>query len=256
MHTPSNPLPWLCLATLLLASAARAQDTYVPPDEGPSPRGVLIAAKGGIVLTTPRQVFPSVIIGDSREGSGEISSSFATTSVGYRFGLDLLFPFNDRLALNTDVGIQRSAGSYAADGARPALTLELQSVNVAGMLQGNLYTDPGAFTSGGVRAVYIGGGLDINVKMLANRLEGGVVYDSASPATTGAGSFQNNDPFRTTLGLRLASGARFGFDDAMEFGLEASYTFGLNPIFSSDVIRDNSYTTDHIMLQISIGHRF
>ncbi len=256
MHTRSMFVPWLCLATLLLTSAARAQETYIPADEGPSPRGVLIGVKGGIVLTTPRQVFPSVIIGDSREGSGEISSSFATMSVGYRFGLDLLFPFNDRLALNTDVGIQRSAGRYAADGARPALTLELQTVNVAGMLQGNLYTDPGAFTAGGLRAVYIGGGLDVNVKMLGNRLEGGAVRDSPSPAAAEAGSFQNNDPFRTTLGLRLASGARFGFADAIEFGLEASYTFGLNPIFSSDVIRDNSFTTDHIMLQISVGHRF
>jgi hypothetical protein len=259
MPTRNHLLPLLLLAVAIVPARLRAQYAHDLVDESryaPTPRGVLIAAKGGVVLTTPRQVFPSLRIGDSQEGSGEISSRFGEMGTGYRVGIDLLFPFTDKLALATEFGMQAYSARYAADGARPAMRLDVQRLQAAGSLQGSLYLNPEAFERGGLRAVYIGGGLDIGVKTLANRVEGGVVLDSASAPAQGSGSFQNNDPFRTLVGLRFAGGARFGFDDHMEFSAEASYALALNSVFSSEVVRDNSFTVDNLALQVGIGYRF
>ena len=260
MPTHNRPLPLALLLVALAPLCAHAQSAYDQLDRdllyAPSPRGVLMAAKTGVVLTTPRQVFPSLRIGSSEAGTGEISSTFGRMGTGYRVGIDLLFPFNSKLGLATEFGMQTYSARYAADGARPAMRLDVQGLQVAGSIQGNLYVDPNAFLRGGLRAVYLGGGVDVGVKTLANRVEGGVTLDTASPATTGVGSFENNDPFRTLVGLRFAGGARFGFDDHMEFSAEASYALALNAVFSSEVIRDNSFTVDNIALQLGIGYRF
>lgn len=245
------------LALLLLAGAvgARAQDRRAVEVDAAGVIGVVIGVKGGLVFTMPRREFPSLRVGESATGTGTISSSFAETGLGHRYGIELLIPFTSKFALALESGVQTSVTRLAADGTRPAIRMDLQSLQLAAGLQGNIYVDTLAFRRTGLRNVYIGGGADIDLYMLRNRVEG-FRTDTLGGVSPAVGSFENNDPFRTLVALRFAAGVRYGVGVHWELLGEASYAFAFNSLFSSDVVRDNGFTLDNIGLSAGIGYRF
>lgn len=245
-----------CIA-LLAFSNVRAQ-TYVYEEEQEdiaSPKGILIGVKGGVVISTPRQMFPSIRVGDVTQGTGEISSRFAETGLGHRVVLDLLIPFNERLALAADFGLHTYVARYAGDTGRLPLRLDVQTLQVGGGIAGNIYVDRGAFEDVGLRNVYIAGALELGVQTLANRVEA-FTYDTTGAPQPASGSFDNTEPFRTLVGLRFAGGVRYGIDNHVELLGEASYSLALNPVFSKSVLRDNRFTVDNVGVQVGVGYRF
>lgn len=240
------------------AGIAQAQELDDGYTDQPSPRGVLLGLKGGAVLTTPRRIFPSLQIGEATSPTGEISSRYGKSGVGNRFGLDLIIPFTDKMAVASDVGLLTYVARYVGepgDTTRAAVRLDAQILQVGLGIQGSIYLNPRAFSSGGLRSVYIGGGMELGVKTLANRVEAEFKDSSVTPQTA-VGSFANTDPFRNLFGLRLTAGTRFGLADNLEFVVEGSYSFALNSVFSSEVIRDNEFTIDNLVGQFGIGYRF
>ena len=247
-----------CIALLAFLNASAQIYEYDDEeyDEDPaSPKGVLVGVKGGLVISSPRQVFPSIRIGDAVQGTGEISSRFGETGLGHRIALDLLIPFNERLAFTADAGLHTYAARYAADSGRLPLRLDVQMLQVAGGMAGNIYVDREGFESGGFRNIYIAGALEVGVQTLANHVDG-FTFDSTGAPQPASGSFDNTEPFRTLVGLRFTGGIRYGLDTHLELLAETSYAFALNPIFSKAVVRDNSFTIDNIIVQLGAGYRF
>ncbi|HVZ42010.1 MAG TPA: hypothetical protein VHI13_22215 [Candidatus Kapabacteria bacterium] len=248
-------LPIAALIAVVSALSVHAQERHSTYYDSSTPLSVVIGVKGGVVLTSARQQFPSVRIGDSYAGSGTISSSFGRTGLGSRYGLDILIPFTSRLGIVGDLAVQTSDVRLAADGSRPAVRFDLQAVQGGIGLQGNLYVDTSAFAGPGLRTVYLSGGPDIALGIIENRLEGYRV-DSNNVMTPATGSFDNNDPFRTLVALRFAGGVRYGIGVHWELQGEASYAFALNSLFSSTVVRDNSFTFDNLGVMLGLGYRF
>lgn len=244
---------------ILAVCDAHAQKFDDEEIQSPTPTGVLIGVKGGVVATFPRRVFPSLQIGEATSTTGEISSFYAKTGVGNRYGLDLVVPFSSaKMALMFDAGLLTYSARYsggATDTTRAAVRLDAQVLHVGFGLQGNIYTNPAAFRSGGLRTIYIGGAFDLGAKTVGNRLEAEFKDSSVTPRTA-VGSFANTDPFRNLFGLRLVGGTRFGLSGNLEFAVEGAYTFALNSVFSSAVIRDNEFTVDNLVAQIGVGYRF
>lgn len=248
----------IAVMAFLVVCAAQAQEFDDEEIQGPTPMGVLIGVKGGVVITYPRRIFPSLQVGEATSTTGEISSFYAKAGVGNRYGLDVVVPFNRKMAITLDAGLLTYSARYsgdAADTTRASVRLDAQVLHVGLGLQGNVYMNQAAFTSGGLRTLYIGGALDLGAKTVANRLEAEFKDSSVTPQTA-VGSFANTDPFRNLFGLRLAGGARFGLSGNLEFAAEASYTFALNSVFSSAVIRNNEFTIDNLVAQLGVGYRF
>ncbi|MEP7218359.1 MAG: hypothetical protein ABI876_05560 [Bacteroidota bacterium] len=249
-----------CCAALTLAAAAEAQERPTSHEDEPSTIGVVIGVKTGLLVTTPRQIFPSVRIGDSFKGTAPLSSSYGTLGSGYRYGLDFIFPFNERIGMAVELGVQTAdvrwnpvTGSGHDD---PAMRLELQTMQAAISVQGNLYHNRAAFADAGLRTVYLTGGFDLGIGSIANRVEGPAYADSTALSAAAVGSFENGEPFRRLVAFRGGAGARLGLGGHMELSLEAAYALALNPVFSSEVVHDNSFTFDNLALQVGLGYRF
>lgn len=222
-----------------------------------NPERVLLSLKGGIVLTSPRQVFPSIRVGESTKGTGTISSrDRGESGAGSRVGLELMVPVGERLGIVADVAnLVWSARFMAAPSTLP-VKLDVQSLAVGLGLQGNVYLNRESFSRGdGLRSVYVGGKLDVGVVTFNNRIEAYAYPDSSGAPVRAVGSFENSDPFRNLTSLVVQTGARYGFGH-LEFSGEASYAFALNSLFSSLVVVDNEFTVDNLMLQVGIGYRW
>lgn len=250
------------LVGLLLSSwSLRAQEEDIPlprPDVGASPIGVVIAPKGGVVLSSPRGTFPSIIVGEGGTGTGDFPSSNARTATGYRSNVAFLIPFNQRLGLSIDAGLMQYLVEYQPTATSPALQYHAQTAQLAFGLQGNLYFNAETFhkkRGEGLRAVYLDGGFDIGVASVANRVEV-TSTDSTGQQSVRVGSFENNEPLRTPVALRLAAGLRFAFSPHVELQAEAGYSLALNDLFSSTVLVDNTFTVDHLLVQLGVGYRF
>lgn len=255
MRTRHHFILFALLASTAFAPSAHAQDG-AEYEEPASSKGVLIGLKGGVILTTPRRELPSLRIGQSVEATGGISSRYAETSLGNRYGIELLIPFNEKMALSTEFGLQTYVAKYRGDTGRPDVRLDVQILQAIAALEGNLYVDRAAFATTGLRNVYISGGFEIGLETLRNRVEGFSTSDSDPTRVPAVGSFENTEPFRNLFGLRLGAGVRYGIDWHWELSTEGAYTFMFNPIFSSDVVRDNGFTVDNLAIQLGLGYRF
>jgi hypothetical protein len=255
MRTRNSLFLLALLAGLSLAPSIRAQE-HSEYEEPASPKGVLIGLKGGVILTTPRRELPSLRIGESVEATGGISSRYGETGLGHRYGVELLIPFNEKMALSTEFGVQTYVVKYRGDTGRPDVRLDVQILQAVGALAGNLYVDRDAFATTGLRNVYISGGFELGVETIRNRVQGFSTSDSDPTRVPAVGSFDNTEPFRNLFGLRLGAGVRYGIDWHWELSAEGAYTFMFNPVFSSDVVRDNGFTVDNLALQLGLGHRF
>lgn len=243
----------LLTGTSLLAQT-RQPDVDVDTDRSDN---IVIAIKGGITITSPRSVFPSMRIGESAVAGGEISSKlFSESGTGNRIGLELFAPFNGTLGLVLDAGLTTSVVKFLGDTARLPVRFDVQKFGVGFGLEGNVYTGGAAFAGTGLRAVYVGGVLDIDAVTVGNRLESSVYPDTTGLPARGIGSFENNDPFRSVVSFRPQAGLRFGVNTNFELQVEGGYNFALNPFFSQSVVADNDFTIDNWMLQVGLGYRF
>lgn len=242
------------LVILALAAPAANAQREVKPEDRPSPIGVVVGIKGGLVLTAPRREFPSLRIGES-PGMGKISSAFGETGAGYRYGVAFLFPFSTTLGLFAEAGIQNAVVKIAGDENRLPIRFDVQTFNVAGGFEGNIFIDTLAFRRNGLRTVYASAGVDVAAENISNRIEG-FTTDSTGRQQPAVGSFENDSPFRTLVGLRFAGGVRMGLDEHLEFHAEGSYAFAVNAMFSSDVVRDNGFTIDNMGIMIGLGYRW
>jgi hypothetical protein len=257
MRTLIRPLIGAALLSILAVQAAWAQpdrSRRADDEDTPSPIGVVIAAKGGVLLGSPRGEFPSLRIGNA-EAMGTISSNDGTFGVGNRYGIALLFPFSTSLGFAAECGIQTSVVRFAEGSNRLPVRFDVQTLQVTGALEGNVFIDTAAFRRNGLRSVYISGGFDIGVDNLSNRIEGSA-RDSVAGTRAAVGSFENDSPFRTLVGLRFGGGTRIGLNRHMELEAGAWYSFALNSLFSSDVVSNNSFTIDNLGIAIGLGYRF
>ncbi|MCC7439000.1 MAG: hypothetical protein IT211_10955 [Armatimonadetes bacterium] len=244
-----------------LSLCAQDMDPLPGPDVVASKIGVVVAAKGGVVLSSPRGAFPSIIVGEGGEGTGDFASSNARSATGYRWGVAFLIPFNTKLGLSVDVGSMQHLVEYQATAATPGLQYHAQTAQLGFGLQGNLYFNEKTFYSSfskggeGLRAIYLDGGLDIGLGTMANRVEV-TRTDSTGQPVVSVGSFENNEPLRIPVALRLAAGLRFAFSPHMELQAEAGYALALNNVFSSTVLANNNFSVDHLLVQLGVGYRW
>lgn len=252
----------LALLVVGAVSSAAAQDgrtRRAPIVESASPIGVYIGAKAGVVISMPRRVLPSIIIGNSTKGSGEISSAeFGESGVGNRFGLEVTFPFSERVALTTEFGALTWVAKFAADPStgRPASRFDVQSFNITGGVLVNALNDTSAYRGSGLRTVYFVGGIDAALGHIADRFESLAVDSASGTVHTADGSFTSGDPFRKLVSLRMAAGTRLGLSTHLEFQGELAYDLALNPVFSSEVVPDNDFDVDNFMIRVGLGYRF
>jgi hypothetical protein len=246
----------LLLTTPSILSAQFQEDDAGSAEDAVTPLGVVFGVKGGVVMTSPRGRFPSLIVGESKAGSGEIGSERSQTGYGSRFGVDLFVPFTPLVGLAAELGTMHYVARYSGDSVHPPTRMDAQTAELGLGFQLNLFSDPLAFRSTGLRALYFGGGIDLTLSTPANRIEAAAFPDSSDAAVLTVGSFDNSEPFRNLIALRGALGMRFAFDRHFELLGEASYAYALNSVFSSDVVRDNNFTVDNLALQIGVGYRF
>lgn len=222
-----------------------------------NPKRLLVGVKGGMVRTSPRQVFPSVRVGESTKGTGTISSrDRGETGTGSRVGVELIVPVSERLGVVADVANLVWQARFAAAPSTLPVVLDVQSLTVGLGLQGNVFVGRESFYRGdGLRNVYVGGKLDVGVVTFNNRIDAFTYPDSTGAPIRATGSFQNTDPFRNLTSMVFQTGARYGFDH-LELNAEVAYAFALNSVFSSLVVVDNEFTVDNLMLQVGIGYRW
>ena len=240
---------------IMMVSSAVAQ--VRPPEwwEYPDYRSdhVVVALKVGPVYTSPEGKFPSLLIGESINGSGEVPAEYAETGHGFRLGLDGYFPFGKRGGLLLELASQRNEVKYSGDSTLLPTVMEIQTFQIGVGGEVNLYYH----TPGILRAVFLAGGFDFGFGPLANRVTASAITDSTTGERVEAtGSFINNDPFTTSVALQGTLGVRFGLDATLELLLEGGYVLPLNHLFSSNVVEGNDLKLRHLIVSGGIGFRF
>ena len=240
---------------LVAVSTAAAQEhtTYGPSD----PMNVAITVRGGIAVATPRGDFPSLIVGDSRRGSGEIGQEHGEARSGGRVKMAALIPVLENLGILLALGSQALSVGYPEDSLRLATRFDVQTLQGVIGVQYSFINEPMSYLGMGLRSIYVDGGLDIGLAALNNRVESTSYDDTVGTARRPAvGSFTSGEPFRTTVALRGAVGLRFAPSPNFEIVAEGSYSHALNPLFSSEAISDNDFTIDVLSAVLGIGYRF
>jgi hypothetical protein len=246
----------LILPVAALHAQTADSDDWVEYDEA-SPTGVALGVKAGVAFTSPRGDFPSLLIGDSQRGSGAISSAYAESGSGARYGLAALIPITTGIGVNLEFGSLIASTRFAAGPTTVATRFDQQMLVGALSLQGNLFSgDARAFRGAGLRSVYVDGGVEVGIGTVANRAESIAYADTVGEGTPAAGSFENGDPFRHPVWLRGGVGMRFALDVHFELQVEASYAYALNEVFSSEAIRGNDFTVDDISTVVGLAYRF
>jgi len=224
--------------------------------DGASRLGVVIGVRGGLVASSPRGDFPSLLVGNSTDGTGTIPDSYGRTGLGARYGLALLIPFTPTVGLSAEIGSLHYVASYEGNQDRLPTRFDVQIVQLQLGFQGNLYVDPASFARAGIRSVYLDGGFDIGLATVANRVESSTRPEGSPAPIAAEGSFSTSEPFRNLVALHGGVGMRLAVTPHLEFQAEASYSYALNPVFSSTVVRSNDFTVDNLGLQIGLGYRF
>lgn len=244
------------MALVLVSTAsAVAQDggSSYPSDA----MNVAIAVRAGATLSTPRGDFPSVIVRPSKRGTGTIDQTFGASGTGSRFEINALIPVANAFGISLGIGTQSIAVDYAADTSRLATHFALQTVQGLVGVQWSIFNEPSSYVHGGLRSVYVDGGFDFGIGMLANRVESSSYDDTLSTLPKPAiGSFDSAEPFRNVVALRGAVGLRFAPTPNLELSVETSYSYALNPMFSSEAIDDNDFSVDVLGAVFGLGYRF
>ena len=245
------------LLLLVTLPSLFGQDRRTMTNDPPSPQGVLVSLKGGVVVTSPRQIFPSIRVGETGQGTGEISSrERGERGTGSRIGLELMIPISQSVGITADFANLLWSVRVNPTATTLPVQFDVQTLTVGLGLQGNVYTNRDAFLQEeGLRGIYLGGKLDIGIATVNNRVEAYSFSDSSGVPFRAVGSFDNSDPFRNGVAFVIQGGGRYGVG-SLEITGEASYSFALNSVFSSLVVVDNEFSVDHLAFQIGIGYRW
>jgi opacity protein-like surface antigen len=251
---PLAPLLFACAGSLHAQGSAGLSIAYPESD----PMSVAITARAGVTMATPRGTFPSLIIGESRRSTGSIGQQYGRSEVGHRVDVAALIPFIEDIGVSLAFGSQRSAVSYPADTLRQATRFDVQALHGSiGVQWSALHRLETYEHYGGLRSIYIDAGLDVGLVTTANLIEGTTFDDTlGGGAKTTEGSFESNDPFRSTVALRGGVGIRFAATPNIEIVLESSYSHALNEVFSSEAIEGNDFTLDVLRAVLGVGYRF
>jgi hypothetical protein len=243
----------LLLPLLAAPLVVHAQETYAEA----SSRNVAIALRGGVALASPRGDFPSLIIGTSKHATGRIGQALGESRAGSRFDLVGLFPIDPAFGISAALGTQVLSVAYRADSNRHPTLLDVQSLQGGIGVQWSFVNEETSYVHGGLRSVYVDGGLDVGIATLANRVEG-TAYDDTLGTTPRAehGSFEGTEPFRNVIALRFALGMRFAATPNLELIAEGSYAYALNPFFSGEAIENNDFAIDVMGAVLGVGYRF
>ena len=218
----------------------------------------VISLKVGPIYTNPEGDFPSLLIGESLAGSGEIPAAYGETGNGFRLGLEGFFPFGHRAGLLIELASQRYEVKYRGDSVLLPTRMEVQMFQVGIGGQVNLYVGQSTERSPAIlQSVFLSGGFEFGFGPLANRVSGSTVTDSVSGEREEAvGSFTSGDPYRTSVALRGSLGIRIGIDRHLELMIEGGYSLPLTPVFSSDAVRESDLKVSHLLVQGGLGYRF
>ncbi len=237
-------------------------DAYrtLPIDTAAQRPNAIISLNAGPILTSSRGDFPSLLIGNTMGGSGTVPGEYSTTGTGHTLQLDVLLYFGERAGMTIGFSSTRYAATFDGDSILLPTKLEVQQGEVQVGAHVDVIGEPWR-PKPGLRSLYLEGGFEFGIGILANRVEGSMLQDSTSEIRTAAvGSFENNNPFRNRVALRFGLGTIIDLTTDWGTGLnlilEAGYSLGLNPVFSSNVIQDNSFTVDHLVFQAGLGYRF
>ena len=238
----------LVVLVVSLASA-RAQNAH--PDQ------VALAMRIGGTLGTARGEFPSIIVGDSRRGTGALPQELGQSGLGVRFDIAVHVPLFRDFGLSLAVGSQTVGVGYPGDSSRLATRFDVQSVQGQIGAQWNVLHDSDSYYDAGLRSIYIDGGFDVGLFMLANRVESSRYADTLSSAPAPiSGSFTTGEPFRNVIAVRGAVGMRFAATPNIEIVAEASYAHALNPLFSGEALSDNDFAIDVLGATVGIAYRY
>lgn len=224
----------------------------------------IISFTAGPAFTYARGEFPSLLIGNTLGGSGTVPAEYAVAGAGHSLDLEglIYFPMkSSNCALGMTLGLTstRYVAQFDGDDTLEATRLELQQADARIGVHYDAIVLPSR-SGFGFRSVYLEGAVEVGLGILANRVEAGMIADSTTevrvPAT---GSFETNEPFRHRIGLNLAAGTMIdltGYKNGLSAVFEVGYSLGLNPVFSSDVLRNSSLSTDYLTVKGGLGYRF
>jgi hypothetical protein len=210
----------------------------------------------GSVMTLAHGRFPSLLVGESVAGSGEIPEDYAETGSGYQFGLGSLIPFSNLVGLHIDAASRRWEVRYRGDSNLLPTSMEIQSF-VAGLgCEISPYTSSRGPRGMGLRAVFVRGGFEMVFGPLADRVKSSAVADSTAGRAEATGSFAGGDAFTIGVAGTAAAGVRAGLTRHIELVAQVQYALAFNDVFSADAVRDNDLSADHLLLVSGIAYRF
>lgn len=246
------------LLLLLAAGTVRAQELSTTPRIAMSdPMSVAITARGGATLAAPRGEFPSLIIGESRRGTGGIGQQYGAGAVGSRFDVAALIPFHPDFGVSLVFGSQLLSVTYPADSLRYPTRFDVQSLQGSIGVQWSALHELRSYDFGGLRSIYVDAGVDIGLATIGNRVESTSYEDTLGGGRKPVdGSFTSGEPFRNVIGLRVGVGLRFAPSPNIEIVLETSYSQSLNAVFSSEAIEANDFAMDAMRVLAGVGWRF
>ena len=226
--------------------------------------GAIISLSAGPALTYARGEFPSLLVGNTQGGSGAIPAAYMMTGTGHSVDLEGLIyfsqrPRNNAFGMTLGLSSTRYVAQYDGDDTLQPTKLEVQQAEVRVGGHYDLWVNH--YDEGiGFRSLYLEGGLEIGLGILGNRVEAGMIADTTSevrePAT---GSFESGEPFRHRVAINVAAGTMIdltGYKNGLSAVFEVGYSLGLNPVFSSDVLRDNNLSVDYLIVKGGLGYRF
>lgn len=250
---------YLVLAAVLFsAGTMRAQlgGRYV---DGPTATSIVIGVKAGIVVSSARGTFPSLLMEGTKKGSGDIAEQYALSGSGNRVSMAFLIPFSPQIGLSVDIGSLVYSAKYTSPTMSTATQFKGQTIQLGIGAEGSVFNDAQSYATGtGLRSVYVNGGFDFGIVTVANSVTAALYPDTtaAAAAQPASGHFENNDAFRSLVSLRAGVGMRFAVASHWELQVEADYSYALNKVFSSDAIRNNDFTVDNFYVLGGLGYRF
>lgn len=250
---------WLCRWPALRPAGTPPLPDF--PGSGVESPDAIISLTAGWTQTTARNDFPSLLVGSSLLGSGVIPAAYGEEGSGYTVELEGLIYFNNTVGLTLGFASLRTTAQYRGDSGRPATSLEMQEAQFR--LGGHVDVLGTPEREGaGFRSLYLDGGVDIGMGVLANRVTSSSVADTMAVTREEAvGSFVGGDPFRNRVAVRFGLGTMVDiagnkYGQGLSLIAELGYSIGLNSVFSSNVVENSDFKTNHLTLQAGVGYRF
>lgn len=229
----------------------------------------VVAVRGGMVLGAyPSGTFPSVMMAETGEQTGEIPSSHLDREGGrgYSVGLAAVIPFHPQFGLAADVGINSYSLKFRAANvdpglppsypnvAHPAVRYKATVAELGVGLQWNFWLRTDPVVPSWMLAGYLKAGGVMGISTISTSLIV-TAADSTGKEADHQGNFQNNVQLQTPLYINVAGGVRtVVFAPWLELQAEVTGRFGVNSLFGSAAPQGCS--VHQVLMQIGLGYRF